>query len=182
MDVNEIEVVHFERMFYGMKNFDLAIIFKDFSTFTRINSVPTEYTEELKSYFNEIGVIYIESLAPFKWQEILATVREDFPGWLEEGAWSQLVEGEEDGEEEESEDEEDPQCAYGDEEDSEDESDFSDASEEESSDVESEASLSEAGLSWDELDKQAIEDDRKFSTNNRVDPRREAGGQSGRRR
>ena len=36
-------------------------------------------------------------------------------------------------------------------------------SEEESSDVESEASLSEEGLSWDELDKQAMEDDRKFS-------------------
>ena len=67
LDVNDIEVVHFERMFYGMKNFDLAIIFKDFSTFTRINSVPTEYTEELKSYFNEIGIIYLESLQPLKW-------------------------------------------------------------------------------------------------------------------
>ena len=78
LDVNEIEVIHFERMFYGMKNFDLAIIFKDFTTFTRINSVPTEYTEELKTYFNEIGVIYLESLQPFKWQEILSTIREDF--------------------------------------------------------------------------------------------------------
>ena len=92
LDVNEIEVVHFERMFYGMKNFDLAIVFRDFQNHTRINSVPTEYTEELKTYFNEIGVIYLESLAPFKWQEILATIREDFEGWLEDGAWIQLVE------------------------------------------------------------------------------------------
>jgi len=30
LDVNDIEVVHFERMFYGMKNFDLVIISKDF--------------------------------------------------------------------------------------------------------------------------------------------------------
>ena len=54
--------------------------------------MPTEYTEELKTYFNEIGVIYLESLQPFKWQEILATIREDFQGWLDEGAWLQLCE------------------------------------------------------------------------------------------
>ena len=82
MDVNDIEVVHFERMYYGMKNFDLAIIKKDFVTCTRINSIPTEYTEELKSYFNSINIIYLESLAPLKWDLILNQVREDFTGWL----------------------------------------------------------------------------------------------------
>ena len=92
MDVNDIEVVHFERMYYGMKNFDLAIIKKDFVTCTRINSIPTEYTEELKSYFNSINIIYLESLAPLKWDLILNQVREDFTGWLQEGAWMQLVE------------------------------------------------------------------------------------------
>ena len=30
LDMSEIEVVHFEIMFFGMKNFDLAIVFKDF--------------------------------------------------------------------------------------------------------------------------------------------------------
>lgn len=78
LDLDDIEVMHFERMFYGMKNFDLAIIYKDFHTFTRINSVPTEYTEELKTYFNEIGIIYLETLQPLKWQEILGAIREDF--------------------------------------------------------------------------------------------------------
>ena len=82
LDVNDIEVVHFERMYYGMKNFDLAVIKKDFVTCTRINSIPTEYTEELKSYFNTIGVIYLESLAPLKWDLILSQIREDFDGWL----------------------------------------------------------------------------------------------------
>ena len=71
LDVNDIEVVHFERMYYGMKNFDLAVIKKDFTTCLRINSIPTEYTEELKSYFNEIGIIYLESMAPLKWDLIL---------------------------------------------------------------------------------------------------------------
>ena len=92
LDTSEIEVVHFERMFFGMKNFDLAIVFKDFQNFIRINSIPTEHTEELKTYFNEIGIIYIESLAPYKWQEILSTIKEDFQDWLDNGAWLQLVE------------------------------------------------------------------------------------------
>ena len=30
LEVDDIEVVHFERMFHGMKNFDLVIVFKDF--------------------------------------------------------------------------------------------------------------------------------------------------------
>ena len=92
LDVNEIEVVHFERMYYGIKNFDLAVIKKDFTTCLRINSIPTEYTEELKSYFNEIGIIYLESMAPLKWDLILSNIREDFNGWLEDGGWLQLAE------------------------------------------------------------------------------------------
>lgn len=83
LDVNDIEVVHFERLYFGMKNFDLAIIMKDFVTCTRINSVPTESAEELRSYFNEIEKIYLESLAPLKWDLILTQIREDFEGWLE---------------------------------------------------------------------------------------------------
>ncbi len=83
LDVNEIEVIHFERMYYGMKNFDLAVIKKDFTTFTRINSIPMEYAEEIKGYFNEIGIIYLESLASLKWDLILNQIKEDFDGWLE---------------------------------------------------------------------------------------------------
>ena len=87
LDVNDIEVVHFERMYYGMKNFDLAVIKRDFMTCTRINSIPTEYTEELKSYFNTINVIYLETLAPLKWDLLLNQIRDDFDGWLQLGAW-----------------------------------------------------------------------------------------------
>ena len=140
LDVDEIEVVHFERLYYGMKNFDLAIIKKDFTTCLRINSIPTEYTEQLKSYFNNINIIYLESLAPLKWDLILNQIREDFDGWLEEGAWVQLVEEEDEGEMEESEDEDDPACDYDEEEDEESESDFTDeVSDEESSDVASDS-------------------------------------------
>jgi len=74
----------------------------------------------------------------------------------------QLVE-DDNADAEESEDEDDPVCDYGEEEDDESESDvYSDGdSEEVSSDVASDSELSEEGQSWDELEKKAIEEDRK---------------------
>ena len=42
LDINDIEVVHFERVQFGIRNIDMAIILKDFTTFKRINSIPRE--------------------------------------------------------------------------------------------------------------------------------------------
>ena len=40
IDIKDIEIAYFERVSYGIKNFDLALVFKDFTTFKRINSIP----------------------------------------------------------------------------------------------------------------------------------------------
>lgn len=91
MDVNDIECVVFERVLFGIKNFDMAIIFKDFTTHKRINSIPIEHMEEIKSYLDEICIIYAESEAPFNWNTLLSHIRENFEDWLEEGAWGFLL-------------------------------------------------------------------------------------------
>ena len=187
-DINEIELVHFERMFYGMKNFDLVIVFKDFQSYRRIDSIPMERADDLKSYFNEINIIFIESQASLKWEAILSHIRDDFEGWLEQGAWKQLVdESDDEGGEGDSDDsaEEDPVCSYGDEEESESESDdYSEIdSDEESSDVASGDDLSEEGQDWDDLEKEALEEDRKQNLRREPEIRRGAGAaRSGQRR
>lgn len=61
LDVNDIEIVCFERVTFGIKNFDVILVFKDFMTVKRIDAVPIEYLEELKSYFDAIDVMYAES-------------------------------------------------------------------------------------------------------------------------
>jgi nucleosome binding factor SPN SPT16 subunit len=38
----------------------MAILYKDFTTFRRINSIHIERLEDLKTFFDEIGVIYSE--------------------------------------------------------------------------------------------------------------------------
>ena len=154
LEVSEIEIVCFERVFFGIKNFDCVIIFKDFTSFKRIDSIPIEYLEELKSYFDSIDVIYAESAMPLKWKDVLQSMRENFEDNLEAGVWKDILEDASDEEEGEDSADVDPEADYGSE-DGEDESasDISSDYSGESSDVVSEEDLSEEGLSWDELDK-----------------------------
>lgn len=94
-------------------------------------------------------------------------MRDNFQDNLEVGVWRDLViEGSDDEEEGEADASEDGVCEYDSEEAFQENSsdDFSGDDYSESSDggaVDAENELSEEGLSWDELDKQAEEEDRK---------------------
>ena len=162
IDIKEIEAVHFERVSFGIKNFDMAIIFKDFHTFKRINSIPRESIEEIKVYLNSIGIIFSEGVVPMNWNAVLQQIREDFESFLETGGWRFLHEDEhEEAEDEDPELAEDPEFNEDESgEDSDDSgSDFSDEEDEE--DYSSEADDDESeGLSWDELEKKAYEEDK----------------------
>lgn len=168
MDIDDIEAVTFERVAYGIKNFDMAIIFKDFTTFKRINSIPIEHIETIKDYLDEIGVIYSESITPINWTNVLAHIRDNFVDFLEDGGWRFLQNDADDEEEGEVEDDEDESFKSEDDEDEEDESesDYDDDDDDDysSSSLESEEDLSEEGISWDEMERQAEEDDRKAAT------------------
>lgn len=165
IDVKDIEAVHFERVAFGIKNFDMAIIFRDFYRFERINSIPRESIEELKAYLDRVRIVFSEGLVPMNWNTLLGKIRQDFEGFLEkEGAWKFLHEDaneEEEGEEgseledPEFEDDGSGSSSEDDESDYSDDDDDDDASDQEDSDEESE------GLSWDEMEKRAREEDRK---------------------
>ena len=172
IDIDEIEAVYFERVSFGIKNFDMAIIFKDFTTMKRINSIPIEHIENIKEYLNDIGNIYAESVVNMNWTNLLQIIREGFDDFLDNGAWKFLTEddedegGEEDGEEEES---QDGSFSCGSEEGEDEESEYEDDSDEDEDDLDSssfeeEDELSEEGLSWDEMERQAEEEDRRAAT------------------
>ena len=108
LDTSEIELVCFERVYFGIKNFDVAVIFKDFQTFKRIDSIPIEYYEELKSYWDSIDVIYAETNQPFKWNSVLQEMRENFQDYLESGVWDFLLAEDSEGEEGEDSELQDP--------------------------------------------------------------------------
>jgi len=155
----------------------MAIIDKDFTTVKRISSIPIEYQDQLKVFFDEINVIYSEGPVTLNWNNVMAEIRNNFSDWLEDGGWEFLIkdfasesEGGEGGEDEME--NSDPSAAYDDEEDSEDEvieSDFS-SYDEEDDDESEKNSLSEEGQSWDELERQAEEEDRKMASRRAVAP------------
>lgn len=148
----------------------MAIIFKDFVTFKRINSIPIEHIENIKEYLNDIGIIYAESVVNMNWTNLLQTIREDFETFLNDGAWRFLVDDDDDQNAEEGEDEieEDGSFSLDEEgEDEESESDYDEDSDDDdfdSSSFEEEEDLSEEGLSWEEMERQAEEDDRRAAT------------------
>lgn len=123
------------------------------------------------------------------WNAVLNQIRTDFDAFLEDGGWRFLHDDENDEEEmEDSELANDPEFEdeYGDESDfSDDESDFSDEEDEVSSEVESGDSEDE-GVSWDEMEKKALEEDKRAAmlrqqkNQNRGAPKQQA--RSGRRR
>jgi len=113
LDVNDIEIACFERVFFGIKNFDCVIVFKDFMTVKRIDSIPIEYLEELKSYFDSIDVIFSELPMPLKWKEVLQSMRENFEDNLEAGVWRDLVMEGSDDEEGEGSADVDSDVSYG---------------------------------------------------------------------
>jgi nucleosome binding factor SPN SPT16 subunit len=51
MPIDEIEIAHFERVQFRLKNFDLSFVFKDYNKpVIRINAIPTEVLEGVKSW------------------------------------------------------------------------------------------------------------------------------------
>jgi len=89
------------------------LIDKDFVQSKRISSIPIEFQDILKAFFDEIGVIYSEGPVNMNWNNVMQEIRNNFDDWLEDGGWEFLVKDPEsendDGEEGEHEmDESDP--------------------------------------------------------------------------
>lgn len=164
------------------------IVFKDFLTTKRIDSIPIEYLEELKTYFDSIDVIYAECPMPLKWKEVLQSMRENFEDNLAAGVWKDLVmEASDDEEGEDSADEDDN---FSDQEQSEEDNSSDNFSSDDYSDsvedsIDPEEGLSEEGLSWDELEKEAEEEDKKQAARRGVErhqtPKSKGNPRAGRR-
>jgi len=159
----DIEIVNLERVGFGLKNFDLAIVFKDFTREVhRIDAIPADKVEQVKEWLTSMNIKYYESKMNLVWKPILKTILADPEAFVEDGGWEFLNMEASDSEGEEDEESEgfEPDSDMGSEESSsdEDESDF-DEEEEDSEDEEEE--LEEEGKDWDELEAEALESDRK---------------------
>uniref|UniRef100_A0A1J3DK92 FACT complex subunit n=1 Tax=Noccaea caerulescens TaxID=107243 RepID=A0A1J3DK92_NOCCA len=166
VSLNEIEIVNLERVGFGQKNFDMAIIFKDFKKdVLRIDSVPTSSLEGIKEWLDTTDIKYYESKLNLNWRQILKTITDDPQSFVDDGGWEFLnLDGSdsESGGSEESDKGYEPSDV---EVESESEDDASESeslveSEDEEEEDSEEEEEEEKGKTWDELEREASNADR----------------------
>lgn len=161
--LEEIEIAHLERVQFGLKNFDLVFVFKDFSKpVVHINTIPMELLEDVKNWLTDVDIPYSEGQMNLNWGALMSQINTDPHGFFSDGGWLILTgegdSGDEESEEEESEFEasdEDPS----DEDVGSEEDDDSEAYSSGGSGSGSEEEEESDGEDWDELEKKAARED-----------------------
>lgn len=159
--LTDIEVVHLERVQFGLKNFDMVVIFKDFTRPpAHINTIPVESLDGVKDWLDSVDIPFSEGPLNLNWGTIMKTLVADPHAFFAEGGWSFLA-AESDNESEEEEEEsafEMSEEDFASESESDEESDFDDEASAEASDEE--LSEDDEGEDWDEMEKKAAKKDR----------------------
>ena len=174
--LDEIDHVHFERVTFSSKAFDIVLINKDFSKQPwRVDMIGNDDKESIQDWLTDMEISFTEGPMNLNWKSIMSTIQGDDRFYEDteedlitpkEAGWTFLrMNGDEDEESNESESE----------------SDFSEKSEtsesesEESEDFDSESSeesleddeLSEEGKTWEDMEREAIADDRRKNRTDR---------------
>jgi len=168
--LEDVELVHFERVQLSLKNFDMVFIFKDYSKkISMVTAIPMTMLDHVKEWLNSCDIKYTEGVQSLNWTKIMKTIVDDPEGFFDSGGWNFLdpeSEGEEEDDDDSDEDETfnmsggDDEEDEGSESDSDDEySDESNISDEEdfSGSLDSDES---SGKDWSDLEAEAAEDDR----------------------
>uniref|UniRef100_A0A1L8E2L1 FACT complex subunit n=1 Tax=Nyssomyia neivai TaxID=330878 RepID=A0A1L8E2L1_9DIPT len=166
--LEDVELVHFERVQFHLRNFDMIFVFKDYAKkVAMVNAIPMNMLDHVKEWLNSCDIRYSEGIQSLNWQKIMKTIVDDPEGFFENGGWT-FLDPESDGEEEgggaseESEEDEvyEPSDAESEDE-SEEDSEYSEASEDDSEESDEElGSDEESGKDWSDLEREAAEEDK----------------------
>ena len=170
--LDEVELVHFERVQFHLKNFDMVFVFKDYNRKTSmINAIPMNMLDHVKEWLNSCDIRYSEGIQSLNWPKVMKAIVDDPDGFFEQGGWS-FLDPESDAEDEVNEDSEEdeefnPEEGGSSEEagsDGSDSEDYSDENSEDYSDGDEEGSElgsdEESGKDWSDLEREAEEEDR----------------------
>ncbi|KAI0807182.1 FACT complex subunit SPT16 [Fomes fomentarius] len=168
--LSDIEIASLERVQFGLKQFDMVLIFKDFTkTPLHINSIPSAQLDDVKNWLDSVDIPLSEGPVNLNWGPIMKTINEDPYDFFQQGGWSFLG-GAAGGEESDADEDSDTESEFEAEDDeaespesSEDGSDYDDVSDA-SDDVGSDSdfgSEDDDGDDWDELERKAAREDKK---------------------
>lgn len=169
--LDEVELVHFERVQFHLKNFDMVFVFKDYKRkVAMVTAIPMKSLDQVKEWLNSCDIRYTEGVQSLNWTKIMKTINDDPEGFFGQGGWSFLDPDSETESGDGGSDSDDESDAYKPSDDNEDEDeddeeedsdeDYTSISEGSESDEEEEESDEESGKDWDELEEEAAIADR----------------------
>ena len=164
LTLSEVAVVNLERVGFGLKNFDMVFVFKDFERGPhRVDAIPSNVVEQVKEWLTSMNIKYYESKMNLVWKPILKTILADPEAFVEDGGWEflNMEASDSEGEDEEESEGFEPDSSEMDSEESSSDDDESEFDEEEEDSEDEEDELEEEGKDWDELEAEALESDRK---------------------
>ncbi|XP_076296462.1 FACT complex subunit spt16-like isoform X3 [Lasioglossum baleicum] len=164
--LEDVELVHFERVQFHLKNFDMIFVFKDYHRkVAMLNAIPMNLLDHVKEWLNSCDIRYTEGVQSLNWTKIMKTITDDPVGFFDNGGWT-FLDPESDAENDEVEDEEEEEddayepSDFDTEEESDDDSEYSEASEDSVSEEEELGSSEESGKDWSDLEREAAEEDK----------------------
>ena len=174
VDLSMVDHVHFERVNYTSKAFDMVLVNRDFAKQPwRVDMIPNADKDTVQEWLTDMEITYTEGPMNLNWKQIMNTVKEDDRFYLDteedevtekDAGWEFLRLFGKDDEDDADEDEDDSEFsdAKGREEPSDDESEVEDLeSEEDDDDFDGDEELEEQGMDWDDMEEQAAMSDKK---------------------
>ncbi|GKY95619.1 hypothetical protein MPSEU_000523200 [Mayamaea pseudoterrestris] len=177
VDLQQVDHVHFERISYMSKAFDIVLINKDFKKSPwRIDMISNDNKESIQEWLTDMEITFTEGPMNLNWKQIMATIADDDRFYMDTeddevtskpAGWEFLrMSGDDEDEEgedpdaDDSEFDEDKEESEGSEA-SESEEEFDSEDDEDDFDEDAEDELEEQGLDWDEMEAKAASDDKR---------------------
>ncbi|PWN53991.1 putative SPT16-general chromatin factor [Violaceomyces palustris] len=102
--LSDVEIVHLERVQFGLQSFDMVFVFSDFSRQPmHVSSIPTSSLDDVKQWLDSVDICVTEGAVNLNWGAIMKTVNEDPYDFFQEGGWGFLQAGSDDSGSSESE-------------------------------------------------------------------------------
>ena len=173
--LDEVDHVHFERVTYMSKAFDMVLINKNFEKQPwRVDMIPNGDKEAIQDWLTDMEITYTEGPMNLNWKQIMATVKEDDRFYMDteedevtkkEAGWEFLRmfgnDDDDDHDEDEDDSEFDEDKVESAESEESDEEAFDSVDEDDDDDFEADEELEEQGMDWDEMEAEAAADDRR---------------------
>ncbi|KAL7512855.1 hypothetical protein ACHAXN_009953 [Cyclotella atomus] len=175
VELAEVDHVHFERVTFMSKAFDMVLVNKDFTKQPwRVDMIPNDDKDSIQEWLTDMEISYTEGPMNLNWKSIMSTVEGDERFYMDteedevtpkEAGWEFLrMFGKDDEGSEEEEDNDSGYSEHSGEEESEEEEEEEEEEafdSEEESDYDGDEDLEEEGMDWDDMEREAAADDRR---------------------